>query len=256
MKNEIFSLVCIIFLILTITSCEDCEINKSNEPYVVGVINKNMVRNSYKPELKLSNFDYLVDFDNDSLIDFKFKSYKFKSSNYVACYDRDIIDSYSSIEVINPAIELLYFTDNDTIYHCHIESPKLYTKITDLVSNAGLSCSDSVKEILRLENTICPTIFNLYDTLYTYENWTNNKFEFAHYKYDYEYRSTFECPSNKLNSKKETKIIRENWNNKSMRYIVFRRKINDYYYIGWIRLEVRNYFELTLYEIVYEIEGE
>ena len=95
-----------------------------------------------------------------------------------------------------------------------------------------------------------------YDTLYSYENWTNNKFEFAHYKYDYKYRSTFGCPSNKLNSKKETKIIRGNWNNMSKRYIAFRRKINDFYYIGWIRLEVRNYHELTLYEIVYEIEDE
>lgn len=255
MKNLIGSTVLYALLILTITSCkEEEDLRKSNDFFLVGQLDDNIVLNTYDPEIKLTSFDrYQIDFDNDNQADFEFYNENLTGNIYTACFERSNSSRYSFIETLNPAIELLYFTQVDTIYNCHVEDMEAWTQVRDYYYNTDFDCSGNEK-IDKIENKLVPSIFNLYDTLNLDGSWANNVFELAYSRYDNVVRSTWECPSSGISSSELTTITRENWNNKSMRYIVFRKKVNDSYIQGWIRLEVNNYNEITLYDVAYQLE--
>lgn len=100
---------------------------------------------------------------------------------------------------------------------------------------------DGNDTIYAIRNLSYPKIYVKGDTVNFSESWLNEELILSYF-------------DNSIGDRTSYKILRGNWNNSNMKYILFRIKKTSKSYYGWLKLSVDEHNEISFFEYAYQDE--
>ena len=183
------------------------------------------------------NVDF--DIDKDGIPDFKIRS-DYETSPGGINYQK------SSIKVVNSLFQISTIDMFDTLHKCtQITNDTIITYIIYNNYSTYTCNGDGIDSTYSPNIFSIPKIYSMGDRLTYNEFWSSEDLIFSYYDQSYQWV----YPPYISYS-----VIRGNWNNQNMKYILFRKENNNKSLYGWLRLSIDNYREIRVYE--YAIQKE
>jgi hypothetical protein len=191
-----------------------------------------------------SDTHYSLDVNDDGKMDFMFFSDHGISPGGVDQQE-------SSIGILNPEFEISVLEQGDTFHTCFDEYyvPELnitMSVVETYTKQSAFSCPETgTDSIGMIYKDIYPRVYSEGDTLNSSETWSNQGLTFSFFN-----NSLHSYPSSEedVYIKESYSIARGLWNNKSLKYLLFRIKNPEVISYGWIKLDIHNYNEIWLHE--------
>jgi hypothetical protein len=143
----------------------------------------------------------------------------------------------SSIKVMDSTIFISTIEMTDTVYRCLNISNNIVTYYNNF---STFSCDgDGIDSLYSTDNFSYPKIYSIGESLMNNETWKNDIFTLSFY--DFSFKS-FNIPRLSYD------IIRGNWHNQNMKYILFKKVNSDKTIYGWLKVSVNNYKEIQVHE--------
>lgn len=229
-------------LIVFITSCSKKKDNSSGSTFVIGNVTDFMVVNTFDTSINIiapsqDDSQYQFDINDDGIFDFEFLSEHVLSSGGLNYRE-------SSIQILNETIQISMIEMIDTTHECISilnDTSIIWSFIYNNYANATCQ-EDGIDSILSIQSLSYPNINSKGDSIYFTESWSSGT----------QILSYYDNSNNGISN--SYKILRGNWNNSNMKYILFRIRKNSRYYYGWLKLSVNDYKEIRFYEYAYEID--
>ncbi len=243
MKN-IISIISLIFAIILISGCK--KETYENKRFIIGVDNDFVDITILDSTIKIiapghnhtsENFDV----DNDGVIDFEIHSEHGMSPggyNY----------QESSIKIVNSSFQISVIEMSDTLQRCMHMQVEYDTVIYYIYYNnySAYTCyGDGIDTTFSPNIFYYPSIHMPGESLTQLETWSGDDLTLS----SYDGSNYIWFPHYKLYS-----VLRGNWNNQNMKYILFKKEYNSIALYGWLRLSIDNYKEIRVYE--YAIQKE
>ena len=248
-KSTISIIGAILALILTCgcdkENCEPCITNTANDKsFIIGTesdfINITKFDSTIKviaPAHDFANENF--DVDKDGVNDFEIRSDHGISPGGVN-YQQ------SSIKILNSSFQISVFEMSDTLHRCMQVAYDTLIAYVYYNNYSNYTCSgNGIDTTYSPNNVYYPSIHSTGDSLTLNENWHGDDLTFSYY--DQSYHGWFAPFTSYL-------IVRGNWNNQNMKYVLFKKEYNDTELYGWLRLSIDNYKEIRIYE--YAIQNE
>jgi hypothetical protein len=250
----------IVYLFLVVTFFISCkkekeEVIEIESEIIIGCMNPNLTQTmidttietyiNSSPPFGSSEFELLIDVDNDNINDLSF-NHELELSKWGT--DKDL----TFIDIVNTEFEISSMSKNDTVYYCgfvdSITNPDYpYYDTTFYSPDIGFTCEHNIG-ISRVSNNNYPQIWYLNDTLNSDVFWVNlQRFKLLYNQSywgdpmltEYEYRFEYKIeeglkPAPEFN------------------YIVFRKSEGNGYRYGWIRISITENSRVYIHEIVFE----
>lgn len=145
----------------------------------------------------------------------------------------------SMIKVLNPIFHISTIKMSDTLYKCKQITNDTIVTYTIYNNYSNFSCN-GIKTTFSPNIYTYPKVYSKGDSLTYNESWINKDLILS-----FNDRSAFIFghPSITIHS-----IIRGNWNNKNLKYLLFKKEYNGKNYYGWLKLSICCYSGIRLYE--------
>jgi hypothetical protein len=232
MKKNIIKVLLPLFTFLFVNCKKDDTIMPLNDTFIIIPSNEFVkIEELDSTYVKYDgNFfdELLIDVDRDGFDDFKLLSSYTGSAGGI----REI-ESY--IEVLNHAYKISVINITDTTRACisPINDTVNFTTYYNNYSNF-LCNSQSTDTIAYINSTTHPRIYSTGDTVSQSGIWEGGKMTLSYYDYSTHFFSAYS-------------IIKGNWNNQNMKYLVFNKDGTDEF--GWIKLSIVGHNEIQVHEI-------
>ncbi len=243
MNRNTFTIIVSIFTLILLNNCE----KQTNEPsdsstkldskFIIGLNNDCIDITTLNPTIEIIAPAYIYthqnfDIDKDGISDFELRSDHISSPGGLK-YQK------SSIKIVNSSFQISVIEMSDTLHRC-IHSIN-DTIISYMVYNnySNVTCSgDGIDSVYSPNTFSYPKIYSTGDTLNLTESWSNDDLTLSYYNYMYFLISPPITYS----------IVRGNWNNQNMKYVLFKKDHEGIYIYGWLRLSIDNIKEIRFYE--------
>lgn len=213
-------------------------------PFRIGMDNGDVVVTTFDSTVKIigpwhdhaqENFDV----DSDGVWDFQLYSEHSISPG-------GINSQQSIIRIVNSSFQISSIDISDTTHRCTEVSNDSIIAYIYYNNNSSYNCDgNSVDSVLGSNTSQYPVVYSIGDSLTQDIEWNGSDMTLAYYDMSY---SGWFAPYYSWS------VIRGNWNDRSMKYILFKKVYHDSVRHGWIRLSVDDFKEIRVYEFAIEKE--